>query len=107
METSAGQGARGTGKSVKGRIRKIPSESAISLWLNFFVMADELVQRLEEVLPRLPFSKSSEWKVRKNPNPFPIWKTGFGSHLFGAGNRTGFSRLAAARSAPLSGHTVA
>ncbi|MFR9257578.1 MAG: hypothetical protein ACLVMH_01575 [Christensenellales bacterium] len=27
--------------------------------------------------------------------------------FFGAGNRTGFSRLAAARSAPLSGHTVA
>ena len=31
METSAGQGARGTGKSVKGRIRKIPSESVIRL----------------------------------------------------------------------------
>ena len=57
METSAGQGEHGTGKSVKGSIRKIPSESAIRLWRNFFVMADELVQRLEEVLLRLPFSK--------------------------------------------------
>ena len=36
METSAGQGARGTGKSVKGRIRKIPSESMIRLWREFF-----------------------------------------------------------------------
>ncbi len=27
METSAGQGEHGTGKSVKGSIRKIPSES--------------------------------------------------------------------------------
>ena len=57
METSAGQGARGTGKSVKGRIRKIPSESVIRLWRNFFVMADYLIQRLDEALLRLPFSK--------------------------------------------------
>ena len=55
METSAGQGARGTGKSVKGRIRKIPSGSMIRLWRNFFVMADYLVRRLEEALLRLPF----------------------------------------------------
>ena len=46
-------------------------------------------------------------KIRKNPNLFPIWKIRFGLYWFGAGNRTGFSRLAAARSAPLSGHTVA
>ena len=84
METSAGQGARGTGKSVKGRIRKIPSESVIRPWRNFFVMADDLVRRLEEALLRLPFSKSSEWKVRKNPNPFPIWKIWFGLYWFGA-----------------------
>ena len=51
METSAGQGEPGTGKSVKGRIRKIPSESMIRLWRNFFVMADDLVRRLEK-----PFS---------------------------------------------------
>ena len=57
METSAGQGARGTGKSVKGSIRKIPSESVIRLWRNFFVMADYLVRRLEEAFLRLPFSK--------------------------------------------------
>ena len=57
MEMSAGQGARGTGKSVKGRIRKIPSESMIRLWRNFFVMADYLVLRLEEALLRLPFLK--------------------------------------------------
>ena len=57
METSAGQGEHGTGKSVKGSIRKIPSESMIRLWRNFFVMADYLVLRLEEVLLRLPFSK--------------------------------------------------
>ena len=57
METSAGQGEHGTGKSVKGRIRKIPSESVIGLWRNFFVMADYLVRRLEEAIFRLPFSK--------------------------------------------------
>ena len=48
METSAGQGARGTGKSVKGRIRKIPSETVIRLWRNFFVTADDLAWHLEE-----------------------------------------------------------
>ena len=57
METSAGQGEHGTGKSVKGSIRKIPSESVIRLWRNFFVMVDYLVRRLEEALLRLPFSK--------------------------------------------------
>ena len=57
METSAGQGEHGTGKSVKGSIRKIPSESMIRLWRNFFVMADYLGQRLEEALLRLLFSK--------------------------------------------------
>ena len=57
METSAGQGARGTGKSVKGSIRKIPSESVMRLWRNFFVMADYLVRCLEEAIFRLPFSK--------------------------------------------------
>ena len=51
METSAGQGARGTGKSVKGSIRKIPSESVMRLWRNFFVMVDYLVRRLEEAPP--------------------------------------------------------
>ena len=57
MEASAGQGEHGTGKSVKGSIRKIPSESVIRLWRNFFVMADYLILRLEEALLRLPFSK--------------------------------------------------
>lgn len=57
MEASAGQGEHGTGKSVKGRIRKIPSESVIRLWRNFFVMVDYLVRHLEEALLRLPFSK--------------------------------------------------
>ena len=65
METSAGQGEHGTGKSVKGSIRKIPSESMIRLWRNFFVMADDLVRRLEEALLYPPFSKSLEWKERK------------------------------------------
>ena len=57
MEASAGQGEHGTGKSVKGRIRKIPSESVIRLWRNFFVMEDYLVRRLEEAIFHLPFSK--------------------------------------------------
>ena len=57
MEASAGQGEHGTGKSVKGSIRKIPSESGIRLWRNFFVMVDYLVRHLEEALLRLPFSK--------------------------------------------------
>ena len=75
METSAGQGEHGTGKSVKGRIRKIPSESVIRLWRNFFVMVDYLVRHLEEALLRLPFSKQSYRKARKNPNPLPIGKS--------------------------------
>ena len=57
METSAGQGEHGTGKSVKGSIRKIPSESVMRLWRIFFVMVDYLVRHLEEALLRLPFSK--------------------------------------------------
>ena len=57
MEMSAGQGAHGTEKPVKGNIRKIPSGSMIRLWRNFFVMADYLIRRLEEALLRLPFSK--------------------------------------------------
>ena len=57
MEASAGQGEHGTGKSVKGSIRKIPSESVIRLWRYFFVMAVYIVRRLEEALLRLPFSK--------------------------------------------------
>ena len=69
METSAGQGEHGTGKSVKGSIRKIPSESMIRLWRNFFVMADDLGRRLEEALLYLPFSKSLEWKERKKSEP--------------------------------------
>ena len=46
-------------------------------------------------------------KIRKNPNPFPIWKIGFGLYGFGAVDGTGFLQLDAVRSAPLSGHTVA
>lgn len=57
MEASAGQGARGTEKPVKGSIRKIPSELMIRLWRNFSVMSDYLVRRLEEALLCLPFSK--------------------------------------------------
>ena len=57
MEASAEQGEHGTGKSVKGCIRKIPSESMIRLWRIFFVMVDYLVRHLEEALLRLPFSK--------------------------------------------------
>ena len=87
MEASAGQGEHGTGKSVKGSIRKIPSESVIRLWRNFFVMADDLVRRLEEALLYLPFSKSLEWKERKNPNPFPIWKIWFGLYVSGSPGR--------------------
>ena len=36
METSAGQGEHGTGKSVKGSIRKIPSESSDKTLAEFF-----------------------------------------------------------------------
>lgn len=57
MEASAGQGARGTEKPVKGSIRKIPSELMIRLWRNFSVMSDYLVRYLEEAPLRLPFSK--------------------------------------------------
>ena len=32
-------------------------------------------------------------KIRKNPNPFPIWKIGFGLYWLGAGNRTWIARL--------------
>ena len=37
----------------------------IRLWRNFFVMADDLVRRLEEALLYPPFSKSLEWKKKK------------------------------------------
>ena len=47
-----------------------------------------------------------DWKIRKNPNPFLIWKIGFGLYWSGAVDGTGFLRLDAVRSAPLSGHTV-
>ena len=29
-----------------------------------------------------------DWKKRKNPNPFPIWKIGFGLYWFGAVDET-------------------
>ena len=48
-----------------------------------------------------------DWKIRKNPNPFPIWKIWFGLYWFGAVDGTGFSRLVAARSAPFSSPTGA
>ena len=58
METSAGQGEHRTGNQIKLRNnRKIPSESVMRLWRNFFVMVDYLVRHLEEALLRLPFSK--------------------------------------------------
>ena len=70
--------------------------------------AQENVRKsIESMLARSSGLYLFDRKIRKNPNPFPIWKIWFGLYWFGAGNRTGFSRLAAARSAPLSGHTVA
>ena len=146
-------------KSVKGRIRKIPSESMIRLWRNFFVMADDLVRRLEEALLYPPFSKSLDMEGKKKSEPISdlenpvriilVWcgrwdwilaarrrsvsavlkphrgliHCGFfksvsrftkkeaqhfcRAFFFGAGNRTGFSRLDAARSAPFSSPTGA
>ena len=82
METSAGQGARGTGKSVKGRIRKIPSESVIRLWRNFLRQC--LIRGLEVDFCSLPFRKKLYRRSIKNPNPFPIWKIWFGLYAFGA-----------------------
>ena len=46
-------------------------------------------------------------KIRKNSNPFPMWKIWFGLYWFGAADGTGFSRLVAARSAPFSSPTGA
>ena len=46
-------------------------------------------------------------KIRKKPNPFPIWKIWFGLYWFGAVDGTGFSRLVAAQSAPFSSPTGA
>ena len=83
METSAGQGERGTGKSVKGRIRKIPSESVIRLRRNFLRQC--LIRGLEVDFCSLPFRKKLYRRSIKNPNPFPIWKIWFGLYAFGAG----------------------
>ena len=82
METSAGQGERGTGKSVKGRIRKIPSESVIRLRRNFLRQC--LIRGLEVDFCSLPFRKKLYRRSIKNPNPFPIWKIWFGLYAFGA-----------------------
>lgn len=88
METSAGQGEHGTGKSVKGSIRKIPSESVIRLWRNFLRQC--LIRGLEVDFCSLPFRKKLYRRSIKNPNPFPIWKIWFGLYAFGAdgGTRT-------------------
>ena len=86
METSAGQGARGTGKSVKGRIRKIPSESVIRLWRNFLRQC--LILGLEVDFCSLPFRKKLYRRSIKNPNPFPIWKIWFGLYASGAPGRS-------------------
>ena len=83
METSAGQGEHGTGKSVKGSIRKIPSESVIRLWRNFLRQC--LIRGLEVDFCSLPFRKKLYRRSIKNPNPFPIWKIWFGLYAFGAG----------------------
>ena len=85
METSAGQGEHGTGKSVKGSIRKIPSESVIRLWRNFLRQC--LIRGLEVDFCSLPFRKKLYRRSIKNPNPFPIWKIWFGLYAFGAPNR--------------------
>ena len=82
METSAGQGEHGTGKSVKGSIRKIPSESVIRLWRNFLRQC--LIRGLEVDFCSLPFRKKLYRRSIKNPNPFPIWKIWFGLYAFGA-----------------------
>ena len=37
-------------------------------------MADDRVRRLEEAFLRLPFSKSSEWKVKKSEPVFQLGK---------------------------------
>ena len=93
METSAGQGEHGTGKSVKGSIRKIPSESVIRLWRNFLRQC--LIRGLEVDFCSLPFRKKLYRRSIKNPNPFPIWKIWFGLYAFGAGGggrtRTNFN----------------
>ena len=86
METSAGQGEHGTGKSVKGSIRKIPSESVIRLWRNFLRQC--LIRGLEVDFCSLPFRKKLYRRSIKNPNPFPIWKIWFGLYAFGAPGRS-------------------
>ena len=86
MEASAGQGEHGTGKSVKGSIRKIPSESVIRLWRNFLRQC--LIRGLEVDFCSLPFRKKLYRRSIKNPNPFPIWKIWFGLYAFGAPGRS-------------------
>ena len=102
METSAGQGEHGTGKSVKGSIRKIPSESVIRLWRNFLRQC--LIRGLEVDFCSLPFRKKLYRRSIKNPNPFPIWKIWFGLYAFGAGGggrtRTNFNPLPSCEGRP-------
>ena len=88
METPAGQGEHGTGKSVKGSIRKIPSESGIRLWRNFFRYGG---------LSRLALGRSTSpsaiFKIivvegKKKSEPISNLENWFGLYWFGAGNRT-------------------
>ena len=82
-------------------------KNAIVFLYNYFARLLRNLSPLHTDLARSSVLYLWDRKIRKNPNPFPIWKIWFGLYWFGVGNRTGFSRLAAARSAPLSGHTVA
>ena len=82
-------------------------KNAIVFLYNYFARLLRNLSPLHTDLARSSVLYLWDRKIKKNPNPFPIWKIQFGLYWFGVGNRTGFSRLAAARSAPLSGHTVA
>ena len=44
----------------------------IRLWRNFFVMADDLVRRLEEALLYPPFFKIIGMEGKKKSEPIPI-----------------------------------
>ena len=71
-------------------------KNAIVFLYNYFARLLRNLSPLHTDLARSSVLYLWDRKIRKNPNPVPIWKIWFGLYWFGAGNRTGFSRLAAA-----------
>ena len=63
-------------------------KNAIVFLYNYFARLLRNLSPLHTDLARSSVLYLWDRKIRKNPNPFPIWKIWFGLYWFGAGNRT-------------------